>query len=134
MWPGHFLASFDVFFLESFFRTPLTKQISTFGISREHLENAGAERKREREEREEAGSLGVLTLYVAFCPPLIILSLLSYSYLVYSLDTGTNLSGAKLSLCVSNPLACEQHEDFKIIHVFPTDILVKILVRESTIL
>jgi len=39
-----------------------------------------SERERERE-RERAGSPGVLTLYVAFCPSLIILSLPSYSYL-----------------------------------------------------
>lgn len=44
----------------------------------ETREQIGREKEKEGESR---GSQGVLTLYVAFCPPLIILSLPSYSYL-----------------------------------------------------
>lgn len=49
-------------------------------ISESREQREGEERERENAS-ERAGSPGVLTLYVAFCPPLIILSLPSYSYL-----------------------------------------------------
>lgn len=121
---------FDTSFLE---RSPFSEYLSRsrylhLGFHASTSQELGSEEKeREREiewEREGRFAGSSLTLYVAFCPPLIILSLPFYSYLsVYIRSNGTNLSGAKLSLCVSNPLcARERHEGlFGRVrdHVFP---------------
>lgn len=78
--------------------------------SREQREEGKGKREREREQAR-AGSPGVLTLYVAFCPPLIILSLPSYSYLgVYSARQRHEPFGGE-ALIMRVQSTRERHED-----------------------